>query len=220
MSERRQRTETRAAAQLAAAVAGATMLAVGGVWLPAPVGAEAVTPAPKTGDQQAASPERMEKDQAVAEKRSAEQDSKSRTEGAQKLNSGPHGALPVAEQLGRIDTLVPPADGGRIPRGVDPVIWKALQPSDNEINPARIALGKKLYFDTRLSKDGTLACATCHDVSRGFTDRRPVSEGIADQLGQRNAPTTMNAFFFQTQFLDGRAPSLEEQAKLPILNPI
>jgi cytochrome c peroxidase len=90
----------------------------------------------------------------------------------------------------------------------------------NELTPDRIALGRKLYFDTRLSKDGTLACATCHDVSRGFSDHRSVSEGIGDHLGKRSAPTTMNAALLQTQFWDGRAPSLEEQAKLPILNPI
>jgi len=215
MSERRQRIGTRVAA-----VAGATWLAFGVAWLAAPAGAEGVTPAPKTGDQQAASPERMQKDAAIAEKKTAEQENKPKTEGAQKLEKGPHGALPMPEQLARIDKLVPPGDAGKIPRGVDPVIWRALQPKDNELTPARIALGKKLYFDTRLSKDGTLSCATCHDVSRSFTDRRPVSEGIADQLGQRNAPTTMNALFFQTQFLDGRVPSLEEQAKLPIVNPI
>jgi cytochrome c peroxidase len=84
----------------------------------------------------------------------------------------------------------------------------------------RIALGRKLYFDTRLSKDGTLSCATCHDVSRGFTDHRSVSEGIGDHLGKRSAPTTMNAALLQSQFWDGRAPTLDEQAKLPILNPI
>ena len=95
-----------------------------------------------------------------------------------------------------------------------------MAPQDNEINGPRVALGKKLYFDTRLSADGTVACAVCHDVSRGFTDQRNVSEGIRDQLGRRNAPTTMNTFVFQTLFLDGRAPSLEEQAKLPIVNPI
>jgi cytochrome c peroxidase len=83
-----------------------------------------------------------------------------------------------------------------------------------------VALGRKLYFETRLSADGTVACATCHDVSRGFTDQRPVAEGIRDQLGRRNSPSTMNALLLQTQFWDGRAPTLEEQAKLPIVNPI
>lgn len=85
---------------------------------------------------------------------------------------------------------------------------------------ARIDLGRKLYFDTRLSKDGTVACATCHDVSRGFTDRRNVFEGVGDSIGQRNSPTTLNAAFFAMQFWDGRAATLEDQALLPIVNPI
>ncbi len=106
------------------------------------------------------------------------------------------------------------------PTGIDPAIWSATLLSDNEPTPERIALGRKLYFDTRLSADGTVACATCHDVSRGFTDQRNVSEGIGNKLGRRNAPTTLNAMLFTTQFWDGRAPTLEEQAKLPIVNPI
>jgi len=81
-------------------------------------------------------------------------------------------------------------------------------------------LGKKLYFDKSLSADGTLSCATCHDVTRGFTDQLAVSEGIKDQLGRRNAPTTLNVALLQTVFLDGRSPTLEHQAKLPIVNPI
>jgi cytochrome c peroxidase len=109
---------------------------------------------------------------------------------------------------------------GDAPTGVDPTYWATLSPADNTPDEARIALGMKLYFEPKLSKDGTVACATCHDESRGFTDRRGTSEGIGEQLGQRNAPTTMNAVFYQTQFLDGRAASLEDQAKLPIVNPI
>ena len=68
--------------------------------------------------------------------------------------------------------------------------------------------------------DDTVACATCHDPTRGFTDHKPTSEGIRKQKGQRNAPTMLNAMFNATQFWDGRAATLEEQAKLPILNPI
>lgn len=131
-----------------------------------------------------------------------------------------HGALAIDQQLAMVAKLVPAANVDGPPPGIEPAIWNALVPKDNEMTPERVALGKKLYFETRISKDGTVACATCHDVSRGFTDRRPVSEGVGDQLGKRNAPTTMNAFLFQTLFLDGRAPSLEEQAKLPILNPV
>jgi cytochrome c peroxidase len=103
---------------------------------------------------------------------------------------------------------------------VPPAAWAALVPEDNQETPERVALGRKLYFDTALSADGTVSCATCHDVSRGFTDQRPVSEGIGGKLGRRNAPTTLNALFFQTQFWDGRAITLEDQAKLPIVNPI
>ncbi|MGH8467997.1 MAG: cytochrome-c peroxidase [Gammaproteobacteria bacterium] len=134
---------------------------------------------------------------------------------------GTHGALDMGQQKTLLETLLPERDVTRSPPGVDPGIWQQLViPEDNKMTPERVALGKKLYFETRLSKDGTVACATCHDVSRGFTDQRPVSEGINGALGKRNAPTTMNAFLLQTMFLDGRAPSLEEQAKLPIVNPI
>ena len=131
-----------------------------------------------------------------------------------------HGALPMDQQLARIGELLPADNVTQPPAGIDPTIFALFIPADNQMTPARVALGKKLYFDTRLSADGTVACATCHDVSRGFTDQRPVSEGIRDQLGRRNAPTTMNTFVLQTLFLDGRAPSLEAQAKLPIVNPI
>jgi cytochrome c peroxidase len=131
-----------------------------------------------------------------------------------------HGALPMDQQVTRFDVLLPHTDVDHPPAGVDPTIFTLFIPDDNEMSPARVALGKKLYFDTRLSADGTVACATCHDVSRGFTDQRPVSEGIRDQLGRRNAPTTMNTFVLQSLFLDGRAPTLEAQAKLPIVNPI
>lgn len=132
---------------------------------------------------------------------------------------GPHGALPMAKQLAVANGVVTPSTGGS-PQGIDPSFWKAIVPADNVGSETRIALGKKLYFDPKLSKDGSVACATCHDVSRGFTDRRGTSEGIGDKLGQRNAPTTMNALFMSSQFWDGRATTLEDQAKLPITNPI
>jgi cytochrome c peroxidase len=130
-----------------------------------------------------------------------------------------HGAMAMGAQQQRLDQLVTNAAGA--PPGVDPLAWsKIYLPPGGEPTADRIALGRKLYFDTRLSKDGTVACATCHDVSRGFTDHRNVSEGIGDHLGRRSAPTTMNAALLQSMFWDGRALSLEEQAKLPILNPV
>ncbi len=131
-----------------------------------------------------------------------------------------HGAMPMAEQQQKLGGLLPNEARPQPSTRIDPTIWAAIVPDDNTLTPARVALGEKLYFDTRLSADNTVACATCHDVNRGFTDQRPVSEGIRDQLGRRNAPTTLNAVLFQTFFLDGRAPSLEEQAKLPIINTI
>jgi cytochrome c peroxidase len=132
----------------------------------------------------------------------------------------PHGALPMTTQTTRVTELVRPFPSSGAPAGIEPSFWKAMVPADNLGNDARVALGRKLYFEPRLSRDGTVACATCHDVSRGFTDRRGTSEGIGDKLGRRNAPTTMNAAFYSSQFWDGRAATLEEQAKLPITNPI
>jgi len=131
-----------------------------------------------------------------------------------------HGALAPQAQLDLLEKLGVAPTVPKQPALVDVEFWKDIVPADNETTPERIELGRKLYFDLHLSKDGTVACATCHDVAKGFTDQRPVSEGIGDQLGRRNAPTTLNALFFQEFFLDGRAPSLEEQAKLPIVNPI
>ncbi len=137
-----------------------------------------------------------------------------------KEKRGAHGALSMPAQMKALEELLPARDVSEPPPGVDPDIWAHLVPKDNEMTPERVALGRKLYFDPRLSGDGSVACATCHDVTRGFTDQRPTSEGIRDQLGQRNAPTTMNAFFYDTLFLDGRVPSLEEQAKFPPINPV
>ena len=97
---------------------------------------------------------------------------------------------------------------------------RAAVPADNPQTPEKIALGQKLFFDGRLSADGTVACSTCHDPARAFTDGRPVSMGIKGQLGQRNSPTILNALYNKFQFWDGRAKTLEDQAALPIQNPV
>jgi len=96
---------------------------------------------------------------------------------------------------------------------------QAAIPLDNAQTPAKIALGEKLFFDGRLSVDGTVACSTCHDPAHAFTDARPTSIGIQNRAGQRNAPTILNALYNKTQFWDGRAETLEDQAALPIVNP-
>ncbi len=93
-------------------------------------------------------------------------------------------------------------------------------PPDNPQTTEKISLGEKLFFDGRLSADGTVACSTCHDPVRAFTDGRPTSIGIQGRVGQRNAPTILNAMYNKTQFWDGRVKTLEEQAALPIVNPV
>ena len=91
--------------------------------------------------------------------------------------------------------------------------------SPTTLRPARVALGQKLFFEPRLSGDRTVACATCHDPARAFTDGRPASIGIHGRIGQRNAPTILNALYNKHQFWDGRVATLEQQAALPITNP-
>jgi cytochrome c peroxidase len=87
-------------------------------------------------------------------------------------------------------------------------------------DPAKAALGEKLYHDRRLSGDGTLSCASCHDLNKGGTDHAVVSDGIRKQKGGINSPTTFNAALNFVQFWDGRAASLEEQAGGPPMNPV
>lgn len=97
---------------------------------------------------------------------------------------------------------------------------KVPVPSDNPQTPDKINLGRTLFFDPRLSKDGTISCNSCHNVMLGGEDNRPHSAGVGGQLGGRSAPTVWNAAFQTVQFWDGRAKSLEEQAKGPLTNPI
>lgn len=93
-------------------------------------------------------------------------------------------------------------------------------PEDNPLTKAKVELGKVLYFDKRLSRDNTVSCATCHDPKKGWTDQLPVSSGIKFQKGGRSAPTVLNSAYSEVQFWDGRAATLEDQAKGPIENPV
>src|SRR5438445_9610366 len=103
--------------------------------------------------------------------------------------------------------------------GVPAGLTQKVIPPDNPQTPEKITLGQKLFFEGRLSADGTVACVTCHDPARAFTDGRPVSVGIHGRVGQRNAPTVLNALYNKHQFWDGRVTTLEQQAALPITNP-
>jgi cytochrome c peroxidase len=102
------------------------------------------------------------------------------------------------------------------PLGLPPVFW----PADNPYSRDKVELGKLLYFDKRLSSDNTVACASCHTPQFAYTDGRPVSTGIKGQTGGRSAPTVINRAYSTLQFWDGRAASLEAQAKGPIANAI
>ncbi len=105
-----------------------------------------------------------------------------------------------------------------LPLGLDS--FAAKVPTDNPITPAKVELGKHLFFDGRLSRDGTTSCASCHNPAKGWSDGQKSSKGISAQFGDKNSPTIVNRLFSTTQFWDGRAKSLEEQALGPIANPI
>lgn len=83
-----------------------------------------------------------------------------------------------------------------------------------------IALGKKLFFDKRLSADNTVSCASCHDPKQGWADRMRVAKGVGGKVGTRNSPTIVNVVYFPMLFWDGRAKSLEKQIRGPIESPI
>lgn len=89
-------------------------------------------------------------------------------------------------------------------------------PENNPMTPEKIELGRMLYFEPRLSASGIISCHTCHNLGLGGTDRLPTSLGHDFLTGGRNAPTVLNAAFFNLQFWDGRAQGLEEQAGGPI----
>ena len=107
----------------------------------------------------------------------------------------------------------------KAPFGLDQsALDKAL--AAEPLTQAKIDLGKQLYFDGRLSKDGTVSCASCHDPKHGWGDEDRFSKGVGGKLGGRHAPTVVNRVFGRLQFWDGRAATLEDQAVGPIQNPV
>ncbi len=96
----------------------------------------------------------------------------------------------------------------------------APAPADNPTTAEKVELGKMLFFDPRFSSTGTVSCNSCHNLMEGGDDSRAFSMGVHGQLGGRSAPTVWNSAFHSVQFWDGRAPSLEEQAKGPLVNPV
>src|SRR5229473_4571925 len=130
----------------------------------------------------------------------------------------PRAAILTVLPIPEAGLLARPKSGQQV--GVPEAATRAAIPPDNPQTPEKIDLGQKLFFDGRLSADGTVACSTCHDPAHAFTDWRPASIGIKGRIGQRNAPTILNALYNKTQFWDGRVKTLEEQAALPIVNPV
>src|SRR5215470_8276603 len=124
---------------------------------------------------------------------------------------GPPAALAPgqAPPLPKQGPLAEPRSSNQV--GFPAALTASVIPPATPLAPATVALGEKLFFDSRLSGDGTVACATCHDPARAFTDGRPVSIGIAGRIGQRNSPTVLNALYNKFQFRDGRATNLEDQ---------
>ncbi|WP_395752224.1 cytochrome-c peroxidase [Prosthecobacter sp.] len=90
----------------------------------------------------------------------------------------------------------------------------------NELTEAKINLGRQLYFENRISKGGKMSCNSCHILDKYGNDNLPFSPGHEGKLGGRSSPSVYNAALHVAQFWDGRAPSVEEQAKGPVLNPV
>jgi len=97
---------------------------------------------------------------------------------------------------------------------------KAPEPDGNPTTAEKVELGRLLYFDPRFSSTGTVSCNSCHNLMLGGEDNRAVSMGVHGKTGGRSAPTVWNAAFASSQFWDGRAASLEDQAKGPVVNPV
>jgi cytochrome c peroxidase len=125
----------------------------------------------------------------------------------------PSRGIPGPRRGGLAGLPPPPRRGARGPRGPAP------QPPGIAPSPEKVSLGKQLFFDKRLSADGTLSCASCHAPEHAFSDGKRVSSGIHGATGTRNAPALVQAAFSRSFFWDGRAATLERQVLQPILNP-
>src|SRR5687768_2753833 len=104
----------------------------------------------------------------------------------------------------------------RVPAGLDAYV---PVPESNPITKESVQLGRSLFFDKRLSRDGSISCATCHDPKLAFTDARKVSVGVDGRMGDRRVPRIVNRAYGKSFFWDGRTATLEEQVVMPIVNP-
>lgn len=129
-------------------------------------------------------------------------------------------ALPALAQTAAIDSSALRDEAKAviepIPANLTAIKQTDATPQGTALTPEKIALGKTLFFDPRMSRSGLISCQTCHNVGLGGVDGLPTSVGHGWQKGPRNAPTMLNAIFNAAQFWDGRAPDLAEQAKGPV----
>ena len=114
-------------------------------------------------------------------------------------------------------TALTAADLSKPPLGLDAYL---PSPAENPLTTERAALGRELFFDKRLSRDGTVSCATCHDPKLGYTDDKSVAVGIGGRKGTRRTPRLINRAYGRSFFWDGRAATIEEQVLKPIANPL
>jgi len=105
-----------------------------------------------------------------------------------------------------------------IPIGISESLWRQRIPKNNPMSAEKVALGRALFFDKRLSRDGSVSCAVCHDPARAFTDANVIAEGVGAKKGTRNSPTILNSVFSELLFWDGRALSLEDQVNHPLVS--
>jgi len=108
----------------------------------------------------------------------------------------------------------------QIARKTFKILPSVADSKDNPLTPSKVKLGKLLYYDTRLSMTGKNSCNSCHNLATYGVDNKATSTGDAGQQGNRNSPTVFNAALHNMQFWDGRAKDVEEQAGMPILNPV
>ncbi len=124
--------------------------------------------------------------------------------------------LAAALWLGPAAMVALADEPAKVPAGLAPLSI----PADNPHTAEKSELGKQLFFDKRLSRDNTIACASCHDPNKGWSNGERFATGVRGQVGGRSAPTIINAAYAPLQFWDGRAQALEGQALGPIQNPI
>jgi cytochrome c peroxidase len=121
---------------------------------------------------------------------------------------------PIPSLSDRLNIVVHTLASGRGSRRLADMVMPI--PPDNPLTDAKVALGRRLFFDTLLSSDRSVSCATCHDSHRAFTDGKPLAVGVFGRVGKRHSPSLINRGFGRSQFWDGRAATLEAQVLQPI----